>query len=131
MPSPSSSFNSPMPSVGAPLAPLAPLATLVSQSNVINCAGTTCGWESPSASDRSDPKSTMVCPVTKSIRVWRDKNNSSEPRDFKCVSSTTSNSAQTDECHISELGKPAAGWPANKPYATAWKESCKNTWFRY
>jgi hypothetical protein len=109
----------------------APLATLASSSQVINCSalGSGCEWSSPSVMDRSDPNSTKVCPATKSVRVWRDRTN--ENRKFKCVSNTTTNSAQTGNCHISELGKPAAGWPADKPYATGLNDNCKNVWYRY
>lgn len=115
---------------GPPMSTNAPLATLAPQNSVISCGGI-CQWESPSASNRSDPNSGKVCPAGKPNRVWRDRNDQSQKREFKCIVSTTTSSAQTDICHISELGKPSSGWPADKPYATVWKNECKNTWFRY
>jgi hypothetical protein len=82
--------------------------------------------------DRSDPKSNMVCPATKSTRVWKDKPDSSEKRVFKCTSSTNNSSAQTESCHISMLA-PAntntSGWNANK--TTTLTDACKGTWYKY
>ena len=84
----------PMPSAGAPL------ATLVSQTSEINCAQTeisaSCQWSSPSAIDRSDPNSSMKCPNSKPVRVWRDRDKNNQnvelKREFKCMAVAAANS---------------------------------------
>ena len=103
-------------------------------SNVINCMtlGNECEWSSPASNDRSDPKSNMVCPSTKPIRIWKDKSDPNEKRVFRCTSSGTKTSDQTESCHISMLAPEntnTTNWKENK--TITFNESCINTWYKY
>ena len=115
------SNNSPTPSLNSP--------TLSLSTRTITCSNTECKWKSPSSSDRSDPNSELVCPVTKPIRLWKDKTDMTKEREFKCAPNMTASNNQTSTCHISYVTNPnisTDGWTPNDV------SSCsRNVWYRY